>query len=121
MHNRFYSLDLEKFGLTDDLYIKMNSRGKSLTRYEIFKSSFEKYLEEKFPTYKEEISNKLDVQWTNMLWKEDCKIDSGFLNLFKNTTFRFGDKHVTNPQTKPKTLLDVCRVAFDFFNLRFSH
>ena len=42
----FYYLDLEKFGLTDDLYIKMNSRGKSLTRYEIFKSSFEKFLED---------------------------------------------------------------------------
>ena len=80
----FYYLDLEKFGLTDDLYIKMNSRGKSLTRYEIFKSAFEKFLEEKYPSYKEEISNKLDVQWTNMLWKEDCEIDEGFLNLFRN-------------------------------------
>jgi hypothetical protein len=80
----FYYLDLEKFGLTDDLYIKMNSRGKSLTRYEIFKSSFEKYLEEKHPSFKDEISKKLDVQWTNMLWEEGCEIDSGFLNLFKN-------------------------------------
>jgi hypothetical protein len=80
----FYYLDLEKFGLTDDLYIKMNSRGKSLTRYEIFKSSFEKYLEEKYPLYKENISKKLDVEWTNVLWEEGCEIDSGFLNLFKN-------------------------------------
>ncbi len=80
----FYYLDLEKFGLTDDLYIKMNSRGKSLTRYEIFKSSFEKYLEEKHPSFKNEISKKLDVEWTNMLWKEGCDIDSGFLNLFNN-------------------------------------
>lgn len=80
----FYYLDLEKFGLTDDLYIKMNSRGKSLTRYEIFKSSLEKYLEESHPAFKEEISNKLDVEWTNMLWEEGCEIDSGFLNLFMN-------------------------------------
>lgn len=80
----FYYLDLEKFGLTDDLYIKMNSRGKSLTKYEIFKSSFEKFLEENHPNYKEEISKRLDVEWTNMLWVEGCEIDSGFLNLFKN-------------------------------------
>jgi hypothetical protein len=80
----FYYLDLDKFGLTDDLYIKMNSRGKSLTRYEIFKSAFEKYLEEKHPLFKDEISKKLDVEWTNMLWEEKCEIDSGFLNLFKN-------------------------------------
>jgi hypothetical protein len=80
----FYYLDLEKFGLTDDLYIKMNSRGKSLTQYEIFKSSFEKFLEEKHPQYKEILSKSLDVEWTNMLWAEDCEIDTGFLNLFKN-------------------------------------
>ncbi|SFB90496.1 DUF262 domain-containing protein [Kaistella jeonii] len=102
----FYYLDLEKFGLTDDLYIKMNSRGKSLTRYEIFKSSFEKYLEEKFPTYKEEISNKLDVQWTNMLWKEECKIDSGFLNLFKNIfTLRY---YLQNSEAKKIEDADRC-------------
>lgn len=80
----FYYLDLEKFGLTDDLYIKMNSRGKSLTRYEIFKSSLEKFLEEKHPSYKEKISKRLDVEWTNMLWEEKCEIDSGFLTLFNN-------------------------------------
>lgn len=34
---KFYCLDFEKFGLSDDLYIKMNSRGKGLTEYEIFK------------------------------------------------------------------------------------
>ena len=35
---RFYALSLDKFGLSDDLYIKMNSRGKKLTPFEIFKS-----------------------------------------------------------------------------------
>jgi hypothetical protein len=80
----FYYLNLEKFGLTDDLYIKMNSRGKSLTQYEIFKSSLEIFLEEKHPTFKEKIARRLDVEWTNMLWEEDCEIDSGFLNLFIN-------------------------------------
>ena len=80
----FYYLDLEKFGLTDDLYIKMNSRGKSLTKYEIFKSSFEKFLEDKYPSYKDRISKRLDVEWTNLLWVESCNVDSGFLNLFKN-------------------------------------
>ena len=42
---QFYCLDIGKFSLSDDLYIKMNARGKQLTEYEIFKSKFEKYIE----------------------------------------------------------------------------
>ena len=34
----FYFIPLEEFNLTDELYIKMNSRGKKLTNFEIFKS-----------------------------------------------------------------------------------
>ncbi|WDR90221.1 DUF262 domain-containing protein [Burkholderia ambifaria] len=34
----FHFLDLERFGLTDDLYIKMNARGKPLTAFENFKA-----------------------------------------------------------------------------------
>ena len=34
----FYKLSLDNFGLTDDLFIKMNARGKKLTTFEIFKS-----------------------------------------------------------------------------------
>jgi len=33
----FELLPLEHFGLTDDLYIKMNARGKPLTSFETFK------------------------------------------------------------------------------------
>ena len=36
----FSFISLEKFNLTDELYIKMNSRGKKLTNFEIFKSNF---------------------------------------------------------------------------------
>ena len=34
----FYHLTIDRMGLTDDLYIKMNSRGKKLTEFELFKS-----------------------------------------------------------------------------------
>lgn len=37
----FYYIELEHIGLTDDLYIKMNARGKLLTSFEIFKSGLE--------------------------------------------------------------------------------
>lgn len=37
----FYFLPIEDMGLTDEIYIKMNSRGKPLTVFENFKADFE--------------------------------------------------------------------------------
>lgn len=42
----FYHLTLEGFGLSDDLYIKMNARGKALTDFENFKARFEQYIKQ---------------------------------------------------------------------------
>jgi len=41
----FQFLNLNDFNLTDELYIKMNARGRSLTPYENFKARFEQYIE----------------------------------------------------------------------------
>ena len=45
----FQLLDLEDFGLSDDLYIKMNARGKPLTAFETFKARYEQELKIQFP------------------------------------------------------------------------
>lgn len=60
----FNFLPIDNTGLTDDLYIKMNSRGKPLTQFENFKVWFEK----KHPknTYWKQ---KIDNDWTNLFWK----------------------------------------------------
>ena len=70
----FQNVVLENFGLSDDLYIKMNARGKPLTSFENFKSQFEKYIEEK--KFEEKITNpeekfahKIDTVWTDLFWK----------------------------------------------------
>ena len=42
----FMFIPLEKFNLTDELYIKMNSRGKKLTNFEIFKSKILEIMKE---------------------------------------------------------------------------
>lgn len=39
---KFYFLPIKNMGLTDELYIKMNSRGKQLTPFEHFKAEFER-------------------------------------------------------------------------------
>lgn len=78
----FYNIDLDDIGLTDDLYIKMNARGKLLTPFENFKASFEKFIidsnweAELMPT--ETFAFKIDTKWTDFFWanfNKNNKID----------------------------------------------
>lgn len=69
----FYELKLEKLGLTDDLYIKMNARGKPLTNFENFKADLIGYLKEIDDDYSEKISLKMDTTWTDLFWKNKSK------------------------------------------------
>ena len=69
----FYELKLEKLGLTDDLYIKMNARGKPLTNFENFKADLIGYLKEIDDDYAEKISLKMDTTWTDLFWKNKSK------------------------------------------------
>lgn len=82
----FLYLDLGKFKLTEDLYIKMNSRGKPLTPFENFKAKFEQHIEnlykdddttyilkfdkiEKEVKIKEYFSFNIDTKWANLFWQ----------------------------------------------------
>jgi hypothetical protein len=81
----FEFFELEKFGLDDDLYIKMNARGKPLTPFENFKASFEAILEKIDKDLKNEFSNKIDKEWIDIFWKykdKDYLIDEAFMNYF---------------------------------------
>lgn len=82
----FLFLNLEDFQLTDDLYIKMNSRGKPLTSFENFKAKFEQSLDctdtggrifslqfnnglTKAVSLKKYFSFNIDTKWANLFWK----------------------------------------------------
>lgn len=101
----FEILYLNKFKLTDELYVKMNARGKPLTLFENFKAEFESYIE-KTGDNKEVIANKasFDNEWLNIFWNlakkkvEEKQInideapklaDEMFYNFFYNMTFNF--------------------------------
>lgn len=75
----FQLLPLKHFGLTDDLYIKMNARGKPLTPFETFKARFEALLKELFPTERRSLGGaqvsvaefferRIDTAWTDLFW-----------------------------------------------------
>lgn len=81
----FQFFELEKFGLDDDLYIKMNARGKVLTKFENFKANFEQLLGYLDKDLEKEFSRKVDNEWTNNFWEYKDKkflIDTAFMNYF---------------------------------------
>ena len=74
---RFYYLDLLGLKLTDDLYIKMNARGKPLSSFENFKADLIGYLSEKekesdqwkvFNSVNNGFPIKLDTSWAMLFW-----------------------------------------------------
>ncbi|CAM3966283.1 DUF262 domain-containing protein [Vreelandella rituensis] len=76
----FQYLNLESFGLSDDLYIKMNARGKPLSDFENFKAWLCSHLE-KISAGKR-IERKLDQQWTDLFWKISQELDVEFDRLY---------------------------------------
>ena len=64
----FYFLPIKEMGLNDDLYIKMNSRGKPLTMFEHFKAEWEGCIKKVNLEKAEEICHKIDTDWTDLLW-----------------------------------------------------
>lgn len=66
----FDFLNMGEFGLSDELYIKMNARGKRLTEFEIFKAKFEELLEKnKFEDLLKTFKDKIDGDWAEKFWK----------------------------------------------------
>lgn len=64
----FYFLPIDQMGLTDDLYIKMNSRGKPLTEFEHFKVEWESCIKTVDEELANVVSHKIDMEWTDLLW-----------------------------------------------------
>jgi hypothetical protein len=85
----FHLLPIEQMGLSEDLYIKMNSRGKPLTPFENFKARFEQVLEASCPERVEEFALKIDGAWSDLLWPyrgSDSIVDDEFLRYFHFVT-----------------------------------
>lgn len=94
----FQLLDLDNFGLSDDLYIKMNARGKPLTPFETFKARYEQELEKQFTgeylsigtgnfTVAEFVARRMDTAWTDLFWihrdKKSNLYDEAIMNVFR--------------------------------------
>lgn len=128
----YIDIKSEEFKLTDELYIKMNSRGKPLTSFENFKAQFSSLLSSVATDYSE---LKLEYQGTNISYQQyfAFKIDSVWIDLFWG--YRDKVKTITDYciyqyinftaeflyyRDNPKTLSSDIKIDFDFLNNVFS-
>jgi len=102
---KFYFFDMDEHRLNENLYLKMNSRGKPLTAFENLKASIDKilpsninknpfheledqdnYLKEECNTFEKKWKHCIDKQWTDFFWKykEDYLVDAPFLRFLSN-------------------------------------
>lgn len=102
----FDFFDLDAFDQTDELYVKMNARGKKLSNFENFKAWLLKKYSDKIDIT--EWNKKLDIQWHDLFWNANTEIiseiDNVYLQYFKNVFL--GDyvlSFQTNDEVKGKS------------------
>lgn len=103
---KFYELDLDDFGLTEEIYVKMNARGLQLTPFENFKADLIKLLkDESVPEYNKKvemdiaghpmvpyylsISQKIDNRWLDIFWNKDDANGRDYCDRFFRFFYRF--------------------------------
>lgn len=112
----FYQLDFGVFDLSDDLYNKMNSRGKPLTSFEIFKAKIHKQIKVQNKMKADSIAVKLDTAWMQYIWEtlgytQELKaVDPAYMWFMKNL-FRFLDYVSGYKKLQFNRLDDKCLLA----------
>ena len=80
----FNFLDIDKLGSEDELYIKLNSRGRPLTDFENFKARFIDRIKKIDSHLEREFSQNIDTKWTDVIWNIDkYTFDINVINLFE--------------------------------------
>lgn len=119
----FYLLELENFGLEDDLYIKMNARGEQLTEFEEFKAKLELEIKNSYKDKLDTFSRKIDNEWADIFWKfrdKDKKFDQYMLKFIKNLLMN-NYTLITNIESNDdiailnKLITDTNHIGFKFF------
>lgn len=110
----FDFFDLDDFELTDELYLKMNARGKKLTHFENFKAWLNKNHSENIQI--EDWKKKLDLDWNDLFWNEkalnESKIDTTYLQFFKNMFL--GDYLLNENISEKDENIDLLRLNSEF-------
>lgn len=87
----FSFLDIEDLGQPEELYLKMNSRGKQLSEWDNFKAELIEFIQSKDDvTNKKQFMDELDIDLIELFWQENkdnepaVNTEKSILKLFKN-------------------------------------
>lgn len=105
----FHFVDMGEHKMSDETYVKMNARGKTLTPFENFKASLEQYLEEK---NEQELLSRLKGKYDESKQKY-TGIDGSWLDLFWEVTNK--EKQENEGKELPDSLM------MSFFNRHFMN
>ncbi len=123
----FYLIPLDQYGLTEDLYIKMNARGLRLNPFDDFKADIVNYLRNNSNLYASKslpigsrinrmvpyhlcFSTNLDNSWIDLFWKLDKK---NYDKLFFRFFYRYmSSKYITDIQ--PLMVYDNMKDDLDY-------
>lgn len=128
----YIDIKSDEFKLTDELYIKMNSRGKPLTSFENFKAQFSSLLssattdysklkleyQDSTITYQQYFAFKIDSVWIDLFWSYRDKVKTitdVCIYRYINYTAEF-----LYYKDNPKTLSSENKIDFNFLNNVFS-
>ena len=111
----FNFLDIDKLGSEDELYIKLNSRGRPLTDFENFKARFIDRIKKLDSHLEREFTQKIDTKWTDVIWNIDKNaFDTNFLNLFEIAL-------INNLDSLDYSKRDNWTLEIDFETVEISH
>ena len=65
----FSLLDMDRYHLTDGLYVKMNARGKELTTFENWKADFINLISDN-EVLKDRFTSSIEHEWNDLFWKD---------------------------------------------------
>lgn len=131
---KFYVLELTGFGLSEELFIKMNARGLQLTPFENFKADLVGYMKDEYAEpvpmtlsvadrtvpYWLNFSSLIDGRWTNLFWEKPEGTDDSGSKECDRRFFRFLQRFFANKsillaeKSRESSLADDS--LFDFFS-----
>ena len=129
---KFYVLPLDGFDLTDELYIKMNARGKQLTDFENLKADLIKWMKNEKNPFKVDFDKeenydgrtvkyhlyfdlKLDNHWTKLFWEFSKNNEKTEKKLVDPYMLQFWNRYILNTYITNSSLNNNAYEEDDYF------
>lgn len=84
----FMQLEMDGIDKPNELYIKMNSRGKQLTAFENFKTDLYGYIKAHSRMFPQDFKQKMDGDWLSFVWNQCEKLSEDIAEEYTDSFYR---------------------------------